>query len=95
MKFKSFEIRKCVGINAKRNKYEVVKWSDEPLNGKPYCWVVAFIRWDEKEPCWEFDCVGTRFIDYYEDGLCEFIRKFIEVIDFVRKNEESEVQEDE
>ena len=28
-------------------------------------------------------------------GKSTFIRKFIEVIDFVRKNEESEVQEDE
>jgi hypothetical protein len=83
VRFKDFEIRECIGINAKSAKYELVKWSDKPLEstGRHYCWVDAFIRWNRKEPCWEFDCVGMRFIEDYEDGLCEFIQKFMEFID--------------
>ena len=89
MKFKNFEIQKCTGINAKHAKYEVVKWSDTVLEatGKPWCWVIAFIRWNEKEPCWEFESVGMRFINDYESGLCEFIQKFMELVDVVREME--------
>ena len=83
VRFKNFEIRECIGVNAKRNRYEVVKWSDKTLEstGRLYCWVVAFIRWNEKEPCWEFECVGMRFIDDYEEGLCAFIQRFMKFID--------------
>ena len=87
MRFKSFEIREYIGINAKGAKYEVVKWS-ETSEGKPFCWVVAFIRWNDKEPCWQFDVVGTRFIDDYENGLCEFIKKYLELADVIRENSE-------
>lgn len=85
MKFKNFEIRECVGINAENAKYEVVKWREKPFDGKPYCWVIAFICWNDREPCWQFDCVGMRFIDDYEDGLCEFIRKYMELVDIIRE----------
>lgn len=83
VRFKNFEIRECIGWNAKHAKYELVKWSNEKLTstGKRYCWVVAFIRWNEKEPCWQFDCVGMRFIDDYEEGLCEFVQRFMRFID--------------
>lgn len=83
VRFKNFEIRECIGRNKKHAKYELVKWSDKPMEstGKHYCWVDAFIRWNEKESCWEFDCVGMRFIEDYEEGLCEFIRRFMRFID--------------
>lgn len=79
IRYKDFEIRECIGVNARSSKYEIVKWSTERLRstGKPWCWVIAFIRWNAKEPCWQLDVVGTRFIDDYEDGLSEFIRDFL------------------
>lgn len=81
--FKNFEIRECIEINARHAKYKVVKWSEKPLEstGRRFCWVIAFIRWNEKEPCWELDCVGMRLIDDYEEGLCEFIKRFMKFID--------------
>ena len=45
-----------------------------------FCFSVAQIEWNEKEPCWEFSSVGTRFLEYYEEGLCEFNREWIELI---------------
>lgn len=75
MRYKNFEIRET---HSQHSKYEVVRWFDTMHNGKPWCYVVAFIRWNPKEPCWVFESVGTRFIDDYENGLCEFISMFLE-----------------
>ena len=52
--------------------------------------MVAWIDWNDHEPCWEFSSVGTRFIDDYEDGLCEYIKKVLELLEFTagRKCEE-------
>jgi hypothetical protein len=70
----------------------VVKWYDhkpwETINldtGKKEistrsCYSIAQIEWNKKEPCWEFSSVGTRFLNDYEEGLCEFIREWIELI---------------
>lgn len=84
MKFKNFEIRKLDN----RPWFEVVKWQDEHYSGKPWCYVVAFIKWDPKEPCWEFESVGMRFIDDYEEGLCEFIKKFMECVNVIKEYED-------
>ena len=73
IRYKDFEIRK-----RNNGKYEIVKWSKERYNGKRFCWVIAFLNWNDKEPCWVLDGVGTRFIDDYENGLCEFIREFLD-----------------
>jgi hypothetical protein len=75
MRFKDFEIRK---IND--DKYEVVKWTDN------YCFTIAFIDWDKHEDSWEFDGVGMRFINYYENGLCDYIKKYMDLIDVVRNH---------
>ena len=74
MRYKNFEIRE---IRSQHPKYEIVRWFDTAHNEKPWCYVVAFIRWNPKEPCWVFESVGTRFIDDYENGLCEFISMFM------------------
>ena len=84
MVFKGFEIRKYQG---NPEKYEVIKWSSA---AKEWCYVVAFIDWNKKEPCWEFRSVGMRFIEDYKEGLCEFIQKFMELVDAIRKEEGEE-----
>ena len=106
MKFKDFEIRPChilLSDEIDPKRFEVVKWRNcEPcevtdaLTGEKkiitrHCFVVAWIKWDDKEPGWEFESVGTRFLDYYEEGLCEFIRKWLELTDLTRRfTEENE-----
>ena len=99
MKFKDFEIRPTRFFDGHTDpkKWEVVKWGHcEPIEvidietGKKkisdtYCFVIAFLEWNEKEPCWEFESVGTRFLEDYEDGLCEFVLKWLELNDLTRK----------
>ena len=100
MRFKEkFEIRPVTSLNGHTNpdKWEVVKWCKrkEPARvydlelgafkmSDTYCFVIAYVEWNEKEPCWEFRSVGTRFLEYYEDGLCEFICKWLELADLTR-----------
>jgi hypothetical protein len=91
MRFKDFEIRPTIFLDGHTDpkKWDVVKWvkREKPERvydlglGKykmsdEYCFSVAFIEWNEKEPCWEFQSVGTRFLEYYEEGLCEFVYKW-------------------
>ena len=99
MKFKDFEIRPAYLIDGHTDPkiWEVVKWGHcEPTEvidietGKKkisdtYCFVIAFLKWNEKEPCWEMNSVGTRFLEYYEEGLIEFILKWFELNDSTRK----------
>ena len=82
MKFKDFEIKKCVGINGEHHTFELVKWYK--YEGRDVCYVVAWIDWDDTEPCWQFTSVGTRFINDYVDGLCEYIRKFLDLATFIQ-----------
>lgn len=89
MRFKNFEIRKCVGVNAQHHDFELVKWSDKPFEGtgKPFCWVVGFFTYNKKEPCWEFKSVGMRFFEDYEHGLVEYIKKVMELVDLIKERE--------
>ena len=69
--FKTFEIRAIDDRN-----FEIVKWNDDKCSTT--CYVVAFLKWNKKEPCYEFESCGLRFLKYYEDGLAEFIHSFAE-----------------
>lgn len=94
MTFKDFEIRPTCFLDGHTDpkKWDVVKWvkREEPLEvydlelGKKkmsdrFCFSVAQLEWNEKEPCWEFSSVGTRFLEHYEEGLCEFVLKWTEL----------------
>ena len=59
------------------------------------CYSVAQIWWNEKEPCWEFESVGTRFLEEYQEGLCEFVLKWIELTDLTREFTEAKRTTDE
>ena len=100
MKFKDFEIMPTCFLDGHidQKKWDVVKWCEEDTPIKvidietgeekmkdTFCYSVAKIWWNEKEPCWEFESVGTRFLENYESGLCEFILKWIELTDLTRK----------
>ena len=99
MKFKDFEIRPASFLDGHRDlkKWDVVKWvKTEPrpvIDGRTgekkmsseYCYSVALIEWDDHEPGWEMRSVGTRFLEDYEEGLCEFILKWIELTDLTRR----------
>ena len=94
IRYKDFEIRPTTFLDGHKDptRFDVVKWQKhEPIEvydialGKKRmsdrsCFSIAFLYWNKKEPCWEFESVGTRFLVYYEDGLCEFVREWLELI---------------
>lgn len=87
MKYRDFEIRKhnAPVDDGRTNKprYELVKWFKRDNGEPPYCIVIAFITYNAKEPCWEFQSVGMRFIDYFETGLDEYVRNYIHILDLI------------
>lgn len=88
MRYKNFEIKPTTFLDGhiEPNDYQVVKWENEPPGSdrKEYCFAVAEIRWNPKEPQWEFRSYGTRFLDFYEEGLVDYIAKYIELLECVR-----------
>ena len=100
MKFKDFEIRPTTFLDGHKDqkRWDVVKWCkrEKPISvydldlcdykmSDTYCFSVAFLEWNNKKSCWEMRSVGTRFLEYYEEGLCEFILKWLELTDLTRR----------
>lgn len=104
MKFKCFEIRPTCYLDGHTDPmcWDVVKWHDHnPIEVTDWktgekkiytrsCYSVAHIWWDKKEPCWQFKSYGTIFLKEYEEGLCEFINKWLELADLTRSFENGE-----
>ena len=44
-----------------------------------HCWSIAHLRWNKKEPCFEFESVGTRYLVYRKEGLEEWLLKWCEL----------------
>ena len=93
MKFKDFEIRPVKSIDGviDPNRFELVKWCNhEPMpvtnmrTGEKSiitrsCFVVAWLEWNDKEPCFELKSVGLRLVENWVDGLDQFIIKWCEM----------------
>ena len=63
----------------KTEPHEVVDWhTGKKRMSSRFCFSVATAQWNPKEPCWEFKSVGTRFLEYYEKGLCEEILEMLQ-----------------
>ena len=87
MKFKDFEIRPVKSLDGviDPKRFELVKWYDhEPyVHGENTitcsCFVVAWLEWNHKEPCFELKSVGLRLVKNWVDGLDQFIIKWCEM----------------
>ena len=87
MKFKDFEIRPVKSLDGviDTKRFELVKWYDhEPyVHGESTstrsCFVVAWLEWNDKEPCFELKSVGLRLVENWVDGLDKFIIKWCEM----------------
>ena len=79
--FKQFEIRPINDTD-----FEVVKWNDEKCSTT--CFTMAWLKWNKKEPCYEMNSCGTRFLRHYEDGLAEFLASFVDFQEKQRSLEE-------
>lgn len=87
MQFKDFEIRPVKSLDGviDPKRFELVKWYDhEPyVHGESTstrsCFVVAWLEWNDKEPCFELVSVGLRLVKNWADGLDKFIIKWCEM----------------
>ena len=89
MRYKNFEIRKPFVFGKPPTKdyfkynFDLVKWNDDNSN----CISLAFLRYDKKEGCFNFDGVGTRYLKYREDGLEEFILRWCKLMEVIIEGE--------
>lgn len=76
MQFKDFEIRPVKSLDGviDSNRFELVKWYKHGA-----CFVVAWLKWNTKEPCFELISVGLRLVENWSDGLDQFIIKWCEM----------------
>ena len=96
MKFKDFEIRPVKSIDGVTdpNRFELVKWYDhEPyIHGESTstrsCFVVAWLEWNDKEPCFDLTSVGLRLGENWGDGLDQFIIKWCEMAEVCMEEDE-------
>lgn len=107
MRFKDFEIQPTAYLDGhiEPKQYEVVKWekhdpievidlkTGEKKMSDTNCFSIASIHWNDREPCWEFKSVGTRFLRHYEEGLCEYILKWLELRDICDKYNEDDISD--
>ena len=76
MRFKDFEIRPYKYLDGviDPKQFELVKWY------KPgHCYVVAWLEWNAKEPCFELASVGLRLMQGWVDGLDKWILAWCEM----------------
>ena len=91
MRFKQFEIRKptFMGLPPTDDyceyNFSVVKWADD----NSHHWVIGHLTWNKKEPCFEFKSCGTRYLQYREDGLEEWLLKWCELKELEYKYKEN------
>ena len=91
MRFKQFEIRKITFLGNQptedyhKYNFDLVKWSGD----NSHCWSIGTLRWNKKEPCFEFESVGTRYLEYREDGLEEWLLKWCELKEIEYEHEEN------
>ena len=76
MQFKDFEIRPVKSLDGviDPNRFELVKWYEPG-----HCFVVAWLEWNDKEPCFKLVSVGLRLVEHWVDGLDKFIVKWCEM----------------
>ena len=96
MQFNDFEIRPVKSLDGviDPKRFELVKWYDhEPyVHGESTstrsCFVVAWLEWNAKEPCFELKSVGLRLVENWVDGLDQFIIKWCEMAEVCMGEEE-------
>ena len=79
--------------NFEPHKFDLVKWENcdpyeatDLYTGKKktvdrYCFSVGELIWDSKEPGFEFESCGLRYLKHRIDGLEKFILDFCEMME--------------
>ena len=59
------------------NTYAVCKTHPDNMSYS----VIAHFQWNSKETCWEFKSIGTRYLEYYSEGLNEWLLKVMNMLE--------------
>ena len=80
MRFKNFEV---IPVRDSVRLYQLVKYDDDD-----HYIVLAYIEWhnDVVQSYWQFRSCGLNFLEEYEEGLCEYVKKCIELLDFIKSS---------
>lgn len=74
-------------------KFDLVKWEEhEPAEVVDWvtgekkivtrgCFTIGTLIWNDREPCFEFESCGLRYLEYRIDGLEKFILDFCETME--------------
>lgn len=70
-KYKGFQIRD-VNYLGERPKdapleFDIVKWYVDAYDNKEHCWSVANLIYDPKEPCFDLQSIGLRWLEEHPD----------------------------
>ena len=69
-RYKGFQIRDVTYLGEPPQdaplQYDVVKWGKNN-GGREYCWSVGSLVYDPKEPCFDFESAGLRWLEAKPD----------------------------
>lgn len=69
-RYKGFQIRECNYLGDPPTNipptFDVVKWYTHDDN-KEYCYSVGRLIYNSKEPCFDFESIGLRWLDAHPD----------------------------
>ena len=102
MKFKDFEIRPVKSLDGviDPKRFELIRWYDhnpvpvtdmrtgEKKMSTRSRFVVAWLKWNDKEPCFKLTSVGLRLVENWVDGLDKFIIKWCEMAEVCMEDNE-------
>ena len=69
-RYKGFQIRDVAYLGDPPQdapiQYDVVRWAKDN-DGREYCWSVGNLVYDPKEPCFDFESIGLRWLEANPD----------------------------
>ena len=72
--------------NSYPTEFDIVKWNND--NSVKSCYSVGYLKWNPREPCFEFQSIGLRWIEAKpSEKVCDMILFFCKMMEIVLDNE--------
>lgn len=75
------------------HRFDLVKWvkhephevldlyTNKKVMSSKHCYTIGTLIWNDREPCFEFESCGLRYLREREDGLEKFILDFCDMME--------------